>query len=77
MKLRKTGTAVGQILCHDMTRIVPDVVKDAVFRKGRCRRGRPLPGHRLRLLGGAAAPDDQGRSGRGIDAADGAAAAGW
>ena len=30
----KTEEAVGQVLCHDMTRIVPGVVKDAVFRKG-------------------------------------------
>ena len=34
MKLMKTEEAVGQILCHDMTRIVPGVVKDAAFRKG-------------------------------------------
>ena len=34
MKLMKTEEAVGQILCHDMTRIVPGVMKDAAFRKG-------------------------------------------
>lgn len=34
MKLMKTEEAVGQILCHDMTQIIPGVVKDAVFRKG-------------------------------------------
>ena len=34
MKLMKTAEAVGQILCHDMTRIIPGVTKDAVFRKG-------------------------------------------
>jgi molybdopterin biosynthesis enzyme len=34
VKLMKTEEAVGQILCHDMTRIVPGVVKDAAFRKG-------------------------------------------
>ncbi|MCR4877018.1 MAG: molybdopterin-binding protein [Clostridiales bacterium] len=34
MKLMKTEEAVGQILCHDITRIIPGVVKDAVFRKG-------------------------------------------
>ena len=34
MKLMKTQDAVGQILCHDMTQIIPGVTKDAVFRKG-------------------------------------------
>ncbi|MDR1028030.1 MAG: molybdopterin-binding protein [Clostridiales Family XIII bacterium] len=34
MKLIKTTEAVGHVLCHDMTRIVPGVIKDAVFRKG-------------------------------------------
>ena len=34
MKLMKTTEAVGQILCHDMTQIIPGVTKDAVFRKG-------------------------------------------
>lgn len=34
MKLMKTEEAVGQILCHDMTQIIPGVTKDAVFRKG-------------------------------------------
>ena len=34
MKLIKTEEAVGQVLCHDITRIIKDVVKDAVFRKG-------------------------------------------
>ena len=34
MKLMKTEEAVGQILCHDMTQIIPGVVKDAIFRKG-------------------------------------------
>ena len=33
MKLMKTTEAVGQVLCHDMTQIIPDVTKDAVFRK--------------------------------------------
>ena len=32
MKLMKTTEAVGQVLCHDMTQIIPDVTKDAVFR---------------------------------------------
>jgi molybdenum cofactor synthesis domain-containing protein len=34
MKLIKTQDAVGQVLCHDITQIIPGVVKDAVFRKG-------------------------------------------
>lgn len=34
MKLIDTKDAVGQILCHDLTRIVPGEVKDAQFRKG-------------------------------------------
>ncbi|MBO6163864.1 MAG: molybdopterin-binding protein [Lachnospiraceae bacterium] len=34
MKLIDTRDAVGHVLCHDMTQIIPGVVKDAVFRKG-------------------------------------------
>ena len=34
MKLIKTEDAVGSVLCHDITQIIPGVVKDAVFRKG-------------------------------------------
>ena len=34
MKLIKTEDAVGCVLCHDITQIIPGVVKDAVFRKG-------------------------------------------
>ncbi len=34
MKQIKTTDAVGHVLCHDMTRIIKDVSKDAVFRKG-------------------------------------------
>ena len=34
MKLIKTEDAVGHVLCHDMTQIIPGVIKDAVFRKG-------------------------------------------
>lgn len=34
MKLIRTQDAVGQVLCHDITQIIPGVVKDAVFRKG-------------------------------------------
>ena len=34
MRLIRTEDAVGQVLCHDITQIIPGVVKDAVFRKG-------------------------------------------
>lgn len=34
MKLIRTEDAVGHVICHDITRIVKDVTKDAVFRKG-------------------------------------------
>lgn len=34
MKLIRTEEAVGSVLCHDITQIIPGVVKDAVFRKG-------------------------------------------
>lgn len=34
MKLIRTQDAVGQVLCHDITQIIPGVTKDAVFRKG-------------------------------------------
>ncbi|MCD8148823.1 MAG: molybdopterin-binding protein [Clostridiales bacterium] len=34
MKLIKTTEAAGHVLCHDITRIIKDVVKDTAFRKG-------------------------------------------
>lgn len=34
MKEVKTIDAVGHVLCHDMTQIIPGVTKDARFRKG-------------------------------------------
>lgn len=34
MKLIRTEDAVGQVLCHDMTQIIPGKYKDARFRKG-------------------------------------------
>ena len=34
MKLIKTEEAVGHVLCHDMTRIIPGKYKGARFRKG-------------------------------------------
>ena len=34
MKLIPTTEAVGHVLCHDMTQIIPGKIKDAIFRKG-------------------------------------------
>ena len=34
MKIVKTKEAAGQVLCHDMTQIIPGVSKDARFKKG-------------------------------------------
>jgi Molybdopterin biosynthesis enzyme len=34
MKEIKTRDAVGHVLCHDITQIIKDKVKDAIFRKG-------------------------------------------
>lgn len=34
MKLVRVEDAVGHVLCHDMTQIIPGVTKDARFRKG-------------------------------------------
>ena len=34
MNIVKTEDAVGYVLCHDMTQIIPGVIKDARFRKG-------------------------------------------
>ena len=34
MKLMKTTEAVGQMLCHDITQIIPGEFKGPVFRKG-------------------------------------------
>ena len=34
MKLIQTTDAEGAVLCHDITRIIKGVSKDAVFRKG-------------------------------------------
>ena len=43
MKLIKTEDAVGQVLCHDITQIIPGVTKDAVFRKGHVVRPEDIP----------------------------------
>lgn len=44
MKQIKTEDAVGHVLCHDITRIVKGVTKDAAFRKGHvvCQEDIPL-----------------------------------
>ena len=34
MKLIRTVDAAGQVLCHDMTQIIPGEFKGARFRKG-------------------------------------------
>ena len=34
MKQINTADAVGHVLCHDITQIIPGVAKDAIFRKG-------------------------------------------
>jgi hypothetical protein len=43
MKVIKVEDAIGKILCHDMTQIIPGVVKDAVFRKGHIIREEDIP----------------------------------
>lgn len=43
MKEIKTEDAVGQVLCHDITRIVRGVAKDAVFRKGHVIEEKDIP----------------------------------
>ena len=43
MKLINTTEAVGHILCHDLTQIIPGVTKDARFRKGHVVTGEDVP----------------------------------
>lgn len=43
MKLIRTEDAVGSVLCHDITQIIPGKVKDAVFRKGHVVREEDIP----------------------------------
>lgn len=43
MRLMRTEDAVGQILCHDITQIIKDKKKDAVFRKGHMIRKEDIP----------------------------------
>ncbi len=43
MKLIRTEDAIGHVLCHDMTEIIPGVYKDARFRKGHIVREEDIP----------------------------------
>ena len=43
MKKIETVNAVGHVLCHDITRIVKDVVKDTPFRKGHVVKEEDIP----------------------------------
>ena len=43
MKLIPTVEAVGHVLCHDMTQIIPGTYKDARFRKGHVVREEDIP----------------------------------
>lgn len=43
MKCIKTTEAVGHILCHDITRIVPGKFKGAAFKKGHVVREEDIP----------------------------------
>ncbi len=43
MKQIETVNAVGHVLCHDITRIVKDVVKDTPFRKGHVIKEEDIP----------------------------------
>lgn len=43
MKLIKTEEAAGHVLCHDLTQIIKDEKKDAVFRKGHVVKEEDIP----------------------------------
>ena len=43
MKLVRTEDAVGTVLCHDITQIIPGKVKGAVFTKGHIVREEDIP----------------------------------
>ena len=43
VKLIRTEDAVGHVLCHDMTQIIPGKYKDARFRKGHVVREEDIP----------------------------------
>ena len=43
MSSDQNGRRVGQVLCHDITQIIKDEKKDAVFRKGHVIRPKTSP----------------------------------
>lgn len=43
MREIRTEDAVGHVLCHDITQIIPGVIKDAKFRKGHVVRSEDIP----------------------------------
>lgn len=43
MKLIRTEKSVGHVLCHDLTQIIPNIKKDAVFRKGHIIKEEDIP----------------------------------
>ena len=43
MKLVQTKDAVGHVLCHDITQIIPGVKKSPVFKKGHVMREEDIP----------------------------------
>ena len=43
MKLIRTQDAVGQVLCHDITQIIPGRFKGPVFRKGHIVQPQDIP----------------------------------
>ena len=43
MKVLKTTEAVGEMLCHDITQIIPGVYKGPAFRKGHIIREEDIP----------------------------------
>ena len=43
MKLIRTEDAVGTVICHDITQIIPGQVKGPVFRKGHVVRKEDIP----------------------------------
>ena len=63
MKLIRTEDAAGQVLCHDITQIIPGEFKGARFRKGHIIQPEDIPvllsigKENLPLAGFLAAPD--------------------
>ena len=43
MKKIPVKEAVGSVLCHDMTQIIPGVVKDVAFKKGHIIKEEDIP----------------------------------